>query len=61
MTAKKKAIKKPAPANVPFFFSGRPRMAAVVADACDLPCGAGFLIAFFFAVTISKFKIQIWQ
>jgi len=34
---------------------GRPRIAADVADACNLPRGAGFLVSFFFAVTIQKY------
>jgi hypothetical protein len=33
------------------FDTGRPRMDADVADACDLPRGADFLVSFFFAVT----------
>jgi hypothetical protein len=39
---------------------GRPRIAADVADACDLPRGADFLVAVFFAVTIQiYFRLQI--
>jgi len=42
------------------FDIGRPRIAADVADACDLPRGAGFLFSVFFAVTIQKyFRLQI--
>jgi hypothetical protein len=42
------------------FAIGRPRIAAAVADACDLPRGAGFLVSVFFAVTIQKnFRLQI--
>jgi hypothetical protein len=41
------------------FVADRPRMAEDVAEACVLPRGAGFLISFFFAITV-KFQI-CWQ
>jgi hypothetical protein len=36
------------------FAIGLPRIAAAVADACDLPRGAVFLISVFFGVTIKN-------
>jgi hypothetical protein len=37
----------------PGFATGRPRIAADVATAEDLPRGAAFFVTFFFAITIS--------
>jgi hypothetical protein len=36
------------------FDIGRPRIAAAVADACDFPRGADFLLSVFFTVTIQN-------
>ena len=46
-------------AGSPLRDGARPRMAAAVADACDLPRDAALLLSLFFAVTKSKYVNQI--